>query len=85
MNTPLSSETSPPISPPSNPLSKKYSTLNRLHYLLDHARETAGLLTPTETLELVDIAEHYKNKYYEAEEEIAQLTWDIRNPTLKYL
>ncbi len=85
MNTPLSSETSPPTSPPSNPDSKKYSTLNRLHYLLDHARETAGLLTPTETLELVDIAEHYKNKYYESEEEIAQLTWDLRNPTLKYL
>lgn len=85
MNIQPSSATSPPTSPTSSPGSKKYSNLNRLHYLADHARETQGLLSPTETLELVDIAEHYKNQYYDSEEEIVQLTWDLRNPTLKYL
>ena len=82
MNTPSSSETSPSISTASKP-SSTYSPLDRLHHLADKARATQGLLTPTETLELVDIAEHYKIKLYEADDEIVQLTWDLEHPKSK--
>ena len=57
--------------------------MKRLYHLADRARATQGLLTPTETLELVDIAEHYKTKLYEAVAEIAQLTWDLEHPKHK--
>ena len=63
--------------------SKKYSPRDRLYHLADKARTTAGLLTPTETLELVDLAEHFKNKLYEADDQIVQLTWDLEHPKHK--
>ena len=64
-------------------VSKKYSPRDRLYHLADKARETQGLLTPTETLELIDIAEHYKIKRYEADDQIVQLTWDLEHPKHK--
>lgn len=84
MNIPSSSETSPSISTASKP-SSTYSPLARLHHLADHARATQGILTPTETLELVDIAEHYQSQFIACKEELVQALWDLDHPTLKYL
>jgi len=53
--------------------------------LENKARETAGILTPTETLELVDLAGHYFDKWLEVSEELQQALWDLDHPTLKYL
>ena len=83
MTTPNSSSPSPPDSTPAPNPSKKYSPRERLYHLADKARSTAGLLTPTETLELVDIAEHYKNKCDGADDQIVQLTWDLEHPKHK--
>jgi len=84
MNTPTSFDPSPTASPPLKPNST-YSPLARLHHLADHARATAGILTPTETLELVDIAEHYQSQSTNYKERLDQALWDLDHPTLKYL
>lgn len=83
MTTPNSSAPSPPASTTALAPSKKCWPLKSLHYLADRARATQGLLTPTETLELIDIAEHYKIKLYEADDLITQLTWDLEHPKHK--
>ena len=83
MTTPNSSAPSPPDSTTASAPSKKYSPRERLYHLADKVRETQELLTPTETLELIDIAEHYKNKCDEADDEIVQLTWDLEHPKHK--
>lgn len=83
MNTPNSSSPSPPASTTAPAPSKKYSPRERLFHLADKARETQGILTPTETLELVDIAEHYRGKFYEKHDEVEQLTWDLEHPKHK--
>jgi len=85
MTTPRSSDPSPPDSTPVPKASTKCSTLNRLINLENKARETAGILTPTETLELVDLAGHYFDKWLEVSEELQQALWDLDHPTLKYL
>lgn len=65
--------------------SKKYSPLERRNHLADHARATAGILTPTETLELVDLAEYYQSQFTACKEDLEQALWDLEHPTLKYL
>lgn len=83
MTTPNSSSPSPPASTPAPEPSKKYSPRERLFHLVDKARTTAGLLTPTETLELVDIAEHYRNCFLDSYDEVNSLIWDLQHPTHK--
>lgn len=82
MSTPNISPESPPPSPASQPPSR-YLPYAQLFQLLDKARATAGLLTPTETLELVDLAEAYYNKLQETHDELESLEWDLAHPTNK--
>lgn len=83
MTTPSSFSPSPPASTPAPEPSKKYSPRDRLFHLADKARETAGLLIPTETLELVDIAEHYRNCFLDSFEQLEQAFWDLEHPKSK--
>lgn len=63
--------------------SKKYSPRDRLYHLADKALATQGLLTPTETLELVDLAEHWYWKYIDRCIELGQALWDLEYPKHK--
>ena len=63
--------------------SKKYSPRDRLYQLADKARATQGLLTPTEILELVDIAEYYREQFLDAYDETVSLAWDLSHPASK--
>lgn len=83
MTTPNSCDPLPKDSTPAPDLSKKYSPRERLYHLADKARETAGLLIPTETLELVDIAEHYRNCFLDSFEQLEQAFWDLQHPKHK--
>ena len=82
MNTP---STSPELPPPSNesPKASPYWPQIRLFTLADKARATAGILTPTETLELVDLAEAYHSKLQETHDELESLEWDLNHPPHK--
>lgn len=84
MNTPPSSDESQSNSTASKPNSK-YSPVERLGDLEHKARATAGILTPTETLELVDLAGHYFDRWLEVSQKLQQALWDLDHPTLKYL
>ena len=53
--------------------------------IAEKCRETQGILTPTETLELVDLAEWFLSKYNSALDEIVALEWDIDHPRHKEL
>lgn len=83
MTTPSSSDPPPPASTPAPKPSPKYSEKNRLLDIADKARTTTGLLTPTETLELVDIAEYYHSKFLVVAEQYEQALWDLSHPTSK--
>lgn len=82
MNTPSTSPESPPPSTES-PKVSTYCPRTRLFTITDKARATAGILTPTETLELVDLAEAYYNKLQETHDELESLEWDLSHPTYK--
>lgn len=85
MNTPNSSSPSPPDSTTASEVLKKYTMLDQLIMLADKARATQGLLTPTETLELVDLAEHWYWKYIDRCIELDQALWDLEHPKHKDL
>jgi hypothetical protein len=76
---------SPELPPPSN---ESRSNLNhssgvRLFTLADKARATEGILTPTETLELVDFAEYCYHKLQDTHDELESILWDYSHPTHK--
>ena len=77
--------TSDPSPPPSTESLKpcKTSPAGRLNNLLNKVNQTAGLLTPTETLELAELADYYRSKYLDSQEEIADLEWYLSHPTNK--
>ena len=82
MSTPSISPESLPPSPKSPPPSNNCPR-TKLFTITNKARATAGLLTPTETLELVDLAEAYYNKLQETHDELESLEWDLAHPTHK--
>lgn len=59
---------------------KKYTMLDQLIMLADKARATQGLLTPTETLWLLDIAEYYHDRLLDANSQLSQALWDLEHP-----
>lgn len=79
--------TSPESPTPSTglPVSSVTSARRGLLDLADKCRRTQGILPPTETLELLDIAEDYYNKLEWTRDELASLEWDINHPTSKDL
>jgi len=79
--------TSPAFHPPSNKLPSTSTESPRLGLstIAEKCRETQGILTPTETLELLDIAEDYYNKLEWIRDELASLEWDLNHPTSKDL
>lgn len=83
MTTPNSCSPSPEGSTPAPDLSKKYSPRGRLFLLATQAKMTAGILTPIETLELVDLAEHWYWKYVDRCVELEQALWDLEHPKHK--
>lgn len=79
--------TSPAFHPPSNksPSTSTESPRLGLSTIAEKCRETQGILTPTETLELLDIAETCYSTLQDARDELACLEWDLTHPTSKYL
>jgi len=79
------------ISPASpQPSNKSRPTLTSsprlaLSTIADKCRSSQGILTPTETLELLDIAEYFLSKYDWAMDEITALEWDLSHPLHKDL
>lgn len=82
MSTP---STSPESHPPSNELPKvsTYCPRTRLFTIAEQARATAGILTPTETLELVDLAEYCYHKLQDTHDELESILWDYNHPPHK--
>lgn len=77
--------TSDPSPPPSteSPKPCKTSPAQQLNNLLNKINQTAGLLTPTETLELAELVDYYRHQYLDTQDEIASLEWDLSHPVNK--
>ena len=75
-----------PASPqPSNesPSALKLSPARRLNDLLSKVNQTSGLLTPTETCDLAELADYYRGRLTDTEIELESALWDLSHPPHK--
>jgi len=82
---PMQSTSTKSLEPSNKSPSQSNSPRLSLLDLADKCRRTQGILTPTETLELLDIAECRYHNLQEARDEINSLEWDLTHPTSKDL